>query len=232
MADPNEMTAKALKILEQDKDGFFLMVEAGQIDWAEHNQDAGQLLHEMIRLDHTIKTVRDWAADRDDTLIIITADHDTGGFTLSYSTYDLPKKSTDLSGNLFTDHDYQPGKNYGDFATLDLLYNQRMSFASLWGQFNDRKSGEPNPAKLAGLVSKVTGVKISLADANRILRKRENPYRIADDRFLHEETMPDLGNKQVFYTNPMNMLSGLVAQRIGIEQNISWATGTHSASPV
>ncbi|MCD4654053.1 hypothetical protein K8T06_08965, partial [bacterium] len=42
----------------------------------------------------------------------------------------------------------------------------------------------------------------------------------------------DLGNKQVFYTNPMNMLSGLVAQRIGIEQNISWATGTHSASPV
>ena len=46
-----EMTGKALELLSQDPEGFFLMVEAGQIDWCGHNNDTGSLLHELLRLD-------------------------------------------------------------------------------------------------------------------------------------------------------------------------------------
>ena len=46
-----EMTTKSLELLEQDPDGFFLMIEGGQIDWAGHNNDAGTMLHELLRFD-------------------------------------------------------------------------------------------------------------------------------------------------------------------------------------
>lgn len=87
-----EMTDKALEILSKDKDGFFLMVEGGQIDWAGHSNDAGSMLHEMIKFDETVNAVYQWAKDRDDTLIIVTADHETGSFGFSYSGYNLPKR--------------------------------------------------------------------------------------------------------------------------------------------
>ncbi|MCP4024557.1 MAG: alkaline phosphatase, partial [Desulfobacteraceae bacterium] len=74
-----EMTAKALDILSKNDKGFFLMVEQGLIDWAAHYNDTGLMLHEMMRLDETLKYILDWAKDRDDTLIIVTADHTTGG---------------------------------------------------------------------------------------------------------------------------------------------------------
>ena len=81
----NDMSAQALKILERNERGFFLMIEAGQIDWAAHRNDTGLLLHEMLKFNDTLNTVLDWAANRHDTLIIVTADHETGGFGFSYS---------------------------------------------------------------------------------------------------------------------------------------------------
>ncbi|MFA0464890.1 alkaline phosphatase, partial [Vibrio sp. 10N.261.45.F1] len=52
-----EMTQKALNILSKDEDGFFLMVEGGQIDWAGHSNDAGTMLHELLKFDEAIQTV-------------------------------------------------------------------------------------------------------------------------------------------------------------------------------
>ena len=80
-----EMSAKALQVLSKNDKGFFLMIEAGMIDWAAHNNDTGLMLHEMFRLNETVEYVLDWAENRDDTLIIVTADHTTGGFGISYS---------------------------------------------------------------------------------------------------------------------------------------------------
>ena len=73
-----EMTSKALEVLSKDKDGFFLMVEGGQIDWAAHSNDAGNMLHEMLKFDEAIDTVYQWAKGRNDTLVIVTADHANG----------------------------------------------------------------------------------------------------------------------------------------------------------
>src|SRR5690606_32989615 len=80
-----DMTEAALNLLSQNEQGFFLMVEGGQIDWAGHNNDAGGLLHELLRFDETIQVVVNWAEKRNDTLGVLAADEETGGGVFSGS---------------------------------------------------------------------------------------------------------------------------------------------------
>jgi len=72
-------TQAALDVLADDPQGFFLMVEAGQIDWAGHSRDGGWTAAEVLAFDEAIKAAYDWAKTRTDTLIVVTADHETGG---------------------------------------------------------------------------------------------------------------------------------------------------------
>ncbi|KZN58181.1 hypothetical protein N473_05415 [Pseudoalteromonas luteoviolacea CPMOR-1] len=78
-----EMTVKALDVLSQDEDGFFLMIEGGQIDWAGHANDAGWMLNELLKFDEAVEAVYAWAKERSDTLVVVTADHETGSFGFS-----------------------------------------------------------------------------------------------------------------------------------------------------
>jgi alkaline phosphatase len=99
--DPNDldglpklsvMTDIALDILDNDPDGFFLMVEGGRIDHACHANDIERSVWETIEFSNAVQEVIDWAAGRTDTLILVTADHETGGLnsdnypTVSWST--------------------------------------------------------------------------------------------------------------------------------------------------
>ncbi len=77
-----EMTLAALNILDNDPDGFFLMVEGGRIDHAGHSNDIERAIAETIEFSHAVQVAVDWAQGRDDTLIIVTADHETGGLTV------------------------------------------------------------------------------------------------------------------------------------------------------
>lgn len=74
-----ELTREALAILSQDPDGFFLMVEGGRIDHAGHGNDLAANVMETLAFDDAVAAVYAWAAGRDDTLIVVTADHETGG---------------------------------------------------------------------------------------------------------------------------------------------------------
>ena len=113
-----EMTVKALDILSQDPDGFFLMIEGGQIDWAAHNNDAGNMLHELLKFDEAIQAVYQWVKDRNDTLVVITADHETGGFGMSYSRMNVAPPSS-LPGSAFADKSFFPNFNFGGLDNLD-----------------------------------------------------------------------------------------------------------------
>lgn len=79
-----EMTEKAIEFLEKDaQKGFFMMVEGGQIDWAAHSNDAASIVHEVIDFDHAIASALEFYEEHpEETLIIVTADHETGGMTL------------------------------------------------------------------------------------------------------------------------------------------------------
>lgn len=76
-------TMLAIGQLSKNKNGFFLMVEGSQIDWGGHDNDADYLINEMIDFDKTVGAVLDYAKRNGETLVIVTADHETGGFTLS-----------------------------------------------------------------------------------------------------------------------------------------------------
>lgn len=92
------MTVAALEILEDNKDGFFLMIEGSQIDWAGHANDISYLLSEMLAFDESVRVVLDWIGERKDrseeTLLIVVADHETGGMMINgpYGTLSLPNE--------------------------------------------------------------------------------------------------------------------------------------------
>ncbi len=89
-------TKMALDHLSQDKDGFFLMVEGSQIDWGGHANDAAYLISELLDFDQTLGVALDFAKQHKNTLVIVTADHETGGYALS-STIEKQGMSADYN---------------------------------------------------------------------------------------------------------------------------------------
>ena len=87
-----DMTKKAIEILRQDKDGFFLMVEAGRVDHAHHAGNAARALRDAQMFSEAIAAA-DQMTNDSDTLIIVTADH---GHTLTFAGY--PRKGSDILG--------------------------------------------------------------------------------------------------------------------------------------
>jgi alkaline phosphatase len=75
------MTTTAIDVLSQDPDGFFLMVEGGQIDWAAHMNDGGDVITDVLGFDSAVARALDYASINPNTLIIVTGDHETGGMS-------------------------------------------------------------------------------------------------------------------------------------------------------
>jgi len=73
------MTQRAIDILSRDPQGFFLMVEGGQIDKAAHAHDGGNAIGDTIGFDQAVAVGKAYAASAGNTLVIVTADHETGG---------------------------------------------------------------------------------------------------------------------------------------------------------
>ena len=78
----SEMTQTALEVLQSGTNGFFLMVEGGRIDHACHANDIARCVREVQEFDNAVKAALTWAGNRSDTLIIVTADHETGGLAV------------------------------------------------------------------------------------------------------------------------------------------------------
>lgn len=79
----SQATKKSLEILSKNENGFFLMVEGSQIDWGNHSNNILYQTEEMLDFDRTIGEVLEFAASDRETLVIITADHETGGLAIS-----------------------------------------------------------------------------------------------------------------------------------------------------
>ena len=75
----SRMTEAALNILGRHDEGFFLMVEGGKIDWAGHANHIVNNVYETLEFDRAVQAAMRWAGGRQDTLIVVTSDHETGG---------------------------------------------------------------------------------------------------------------------------------------------------------
>lgn len=90
----SDFVKKGIDVLDNEN-GFFMMIESGMIDYAAHNNDAKSVISEVTALDNSVKVALDfYNKHRDETLIIVTGDHETGGLTLGNNTsgYELNTK--------------------------------------------------------------------------------------------------------------------------------------------
>jgi alkaline phosphatase len=79
-----EMTKAALNVLDADEDGFYLVIEGGAVDWASHANQSGRAIEEQIEFGIAVEAVVEWVqtcSSWNDTLLIVTADHETGYLT-------------------------------------------------------------------------------------------------------------------------------------------------------
>lgn len=98
-----DATGLALHRLASNEDGFFLMVEGSQIDWGGHANNADYIVTEMKDFNEVLGLVLDYAEKDGETLVVVTADHETGGFTLAAGdSYDQLNPSFSTGGHSAT----------------------------------------------------------------------------------------------------------------------------------
>lgn len=134
-----QITESAIDFLSRDnKKGFFLMVEGGKIDWACHSNDPATMVKEVIDMDNAVRVAYEFYKKHPkETLIVITADHETGGLALGNSNYtlnlkslDCQKQSVDLLSRALTDLRKSKG-NKATWEDVKALLIERMGF---WGE--------------------------------------------------------------------------------------------------
>lgn len=100
----SDYVSKGIEVLDNDE-GFFLMCESGKIDWACHANDAGSVVNDVIAMSNAVEVAMDFGKRHpDETLIIVTGDHETGGLTIGFA-----------------------GTDYATY--LDNIKNQKISYA-------------------------------------------------------------------------------------------------------
>jgi alkaline phosphatase len=226
-----EMTAKALEVLNQNPAGFFLMVEGGQIDWAGHNNDAGVLLHEMLQFDDAVRTVYEWARSRDDTLVLVTGDHETGSFGFSYAGRPIPP-ATRLEGGLFRDVPFAPNFNYAPPQLLDQIHAQSKSYFTMLNEYDSLPPKEQTPERLVEIVNGASAFKITLDDAVQVLTRARNRNYVEGHPYMNTPTVPRIRDFESFYVYGENLRMNLLGRVVAEEQHVTWGAGTHSSTPV
>jgi len=92
-----DLTVKALELVQPREGGFFMMCEGGSIDWACHANKIDEAMGEVLGLSDTVKATMEYlekAGELDETLIVVTADHETGGLTITgpYDKVGVPRE--------------------------------------------------------------------------------------------------------------------------------------------
>ncbi|MBL8026497.1 MAG: alkaline phosphatase [Fibrobacteres bacterium] len=157
------MAKKSLSVLKAKGKGFFVMLESGRIDAEAHKNDAGALLKAMLETDRMLKACLEFRKGREKkTLMIMTADHETGGFGISYS-YDSQPDSLNLpSGQTWK----SPG-NGVPYKNLIIVDKQTRSFEAI---VNTSKTAE----ELIVNLGKYTPFSITQEEAVSIMDYKES----------------------------------------------------------
>lgn len=102
-----EMTKSAIERLNKNKNGFFLMVEGSQIDWAGHDNDIVAAMSEMEDFERAFQAAVEFAKKDKQTLVVATADHSTGGFSIGadgiYNWFGEPIKAAERTPDFIAD---------------------------------------------------------------------------------------------------------------------------------
>lgn len=116
-----QASLKELSLLDKNKKGFFMMIEGSQLDDYGHFNQIGMLMEETLDFDQTVGEVFKWAAKDGETLVVVTADHETGGLSLvggdlETGTVEVRFATDDHSGTIVPVYAFGPGsENFTGF---------------------------------------------------------------------------------------------------------------------
>ena len=207
----SDYVAKGIEVLSQDEDGFFMMCEGGKIDWACHANDAGSTIHDTQALADAVQVAIDFAAEHpEETLILVTGDHETGGLTIGFA-----------------------GTDYDTY--LDLLENQKISYAKFDSDYvaSYKENKTPFEDVLAD-IEELFGLKVQGEEGDKLVLTE---YELEQLRAAYEKSVNGTATSQydqeeyVLY-GTYEPLSVTVTHIINNKSGISFTSYSHTGLPV
>ena len=205
-----DYVAKGIEVLDNDT-GFFMMCEGGKIDWACHANDAASSIHDTMALADAVQVAVDFAKEHaDETLILVTGDHETGGLTIGFA-----------------------GTDYDTY--LNLLESQKISFAKFDSDYVAKyKENKTSFDEVMADVTELFGLKTSGEEGDKlVLTDYElSLLKTAYEKSINEkDTGMDEQQEYVLY-GTYEPLTVTITHIINNKSGVSFTSYSHTGLPV
>lgn len=205
----SDYVERGIEVLDNDK-GFFLMCEGGKIDWACHANDAASAIYDTKALADAVQVAIDFAKDHaDETLILVTGDHETGGLTIGFA-----------------------GTDYDTY--LDLLKNQKISYAKFDSDYVSKyKESKASFETVMAEVEQLFGLKTTGEEGDKlVLTPYEQQLRTAYEKSVNgADTGADAQAERLMYGS-YEPLSVTITHIINNKSGIAFTSYSHTGLPV
>ncbi len=205
-----DYVAKGIEVLDNDT-GFFLMCEGGKIDWACHANDAASSIHDTLALADAVQVAIDFAAEHpEETLILVTGDHETGGLTIGFA-----------------------GTDYDTY--LDLLESQTISFAKYDSDYVAAyKENKTSFEDVLADIEKLFGLKVEGEEDDKlVLTDYElEQLRAAYEKSINGTTASEYEQEEYVLYGTYEPLSVTITHIINNKSGVSFTSYSHTGLPV
>ncbi|NDV57255.1 alkaline phosphatase [Bacteroides sp. 519] len=198
-----QITESAISFLTKDnKKGFFLMVEGGKIDWACHDNDAANAIHEVMDMDEAVKVALEFYKKHPkETLIVISADHETGGITLGKKSY---------------------------YANLKVLKHQKQSLGGLSGKITELRKQKNHKVTWEEIKS-LLGETMGFWTETPVSWENEKILRDAFEASFNDKANQEMEKREYSSSEPLASAAIKVMSNIAY---VGWSSGDHSGGYV
>lgn len=213
-----DFVKKGIEVLDNEK-GFFFVIESGKIDWACHANDAMTVIQEVIDFDNSVKVALEFANQHpNDTLIIVTGDHETGGLTIGQAT---------------TGYD----------TAFKLLRNQKMSFVAFDEKLAEMQKANSNLSfeQVMKVITENFGLlppTAAASEENKAMILTNAEYKKLQDAFNESKLSADEQSKRLDDADIYRLYGGYnpisvsVTHILNNKSGIGWTSYSHTGTPV
>ncbi len=204
-----EFTARGIELLD-NPNGFFMMVEGGKIDWASHANDAVAAIYNTLAFDDAVKKAVEFAQKNpDETLIVVTGDHECGGLTLGFA-----------------------GTKYE--SAYDVLKGQKISFKvfeSMVKEYREKNAGKASFDDFFPLIEQYFGLKMAGDDHMALQDYELKSLKDAFVRSMAGLREKGRGEDYLMYGD-YEPLAVKVTHILNQKAGLAWTSYSHTGAPV
>ncbi len=205
-----DYVAKGIEVLDNDN-GFFMMCEGGKIDWACHANDAASTIHDTVALADAVQVAIDFAKDHaDETLILVTGDHETGGLTIGFA-----------------------GTDYDTYLTL--LQNQKISFAKFDSDYVAAyKENKPSFTDVLKDIEALFGLKTQGAEDDKLVLTayEQEQLKMAYEKSINEKATGEDAQAEYVMYGTYEPLTVTITHILNNKSGVSFTSYSHTGLPV